>query len=61
MMHRSPHARRKVIACLKVKERGCDANVQREPKTGKQEKTAERDKVIFHDHKVFFHDRLPEF
>jgi hypothetical protein len=43
-----------VIACLKVKEHGCDANVQREPKHGKQEKTAEDDKVIFHDH-------LPEF
>jgi len=43
-----------VIACLKSKEHCCDAKVQREPKHGKQEKTAEGDKVIFHDH-------LPEF
>jgi hypothetical protein len=43
-----------VIACLKVKERGCDANVQRKPKGGKQEHKAEGDKVIFHGH-------LPEF
>ena len=49
-----------VIACLRVKEGGCDANVHREPKHSQQEKTAEGDKVIFHDHKVIFHDHLPE-
>jgi len=48
-----------VIACLEGKERGRDANVQRELKHGKQEKTAEGDKVIFHDHKLIFHDQSP--
>ena len=43
-----------VIACLKVKKSGCDANVEREPKGGKQEHKAEDDKVMFHGH-------LPEF
>jgi hypothetical protein len=37
-----------------VKKRGCDANVEHEPKGGKQEYKAERYKAIFHGH-------LPEF
>ena len=42
------------ITCLKVKERGCDANIECKPKGGNQEDKAEGDKVIFHGH-------LPEF
>ena len=39
-----------IPACLKVKERGCDANFEREPKGGTQEYNAEGDKVFFHGH-----------
>ena len=35
---------------LNAKENGCDANVQPEPKRGKQEKPAEHDKMMFHGH-----------
>jgi hypothetical protein len=37
-----------------VKKSGCDANVEREPKGGKQEHKDEDDKMLFHGH-------LPEF
>jgi len=43
-----------VITCLEAKERGCDANLKREPKGGNQEHNAEGNKVFFHGH-------LPEF
>ena len=43
-----------VITCLKAKERGCDADFEREPNGGNQEHNAEGDKVFFHGH-------LPEF
>ena len=42
-----------VIAYLKVKESGCDANVERKPKDGKEHK-AEGDKAIFHGHLLEF-------